>query len=126
MGAAVAATVVQQSPKIAGIILENPQPSLTRQVKREQHIHLLPMGLLFQDSFDISRTVPQLHMPKLILFTSALPEYVSGAATIYAESPAPRQKVQLHPHPGVPTYTLPEWSDAVRSFLTPLAARAAQ
>ena len=126
LGAAVAATVARQSPKIAGIILENPQPSLTRQVKREQHIHLLPMGLLFQDSFDISRTMPQLNMPKLILFTSALPEYAPGAAEIYAKSPAPRQKVQLHPGPGVPPYTLPEWSEAVRSFLNTLTARTAQ
>ncbi|MEO6966169.1 MAG: alpha/beta hydrolase, partial [Acidobacteriaceae bacterium] len=126
LGAAVAATVAQQSPKIAGLILENPQPSLTRQVKREQHLHLLPMWLLFRQNFDISGTVSSLAMPKLILVSPAFPEDVPGAAKIYAETPAPKQKVQLHLRPGTPAYTLPAWSDAVRNFLNTLAAASTQ
>ena len=65
LGAAVAAHVAQPSPKIAGLILEDPQPSLTKEVKREQHIHLLPMWLVFQDRFDISEIIASLKMSRV-------------------------------------------------------------
>jgi pimeloyl-ACP methyl ester carboxylesterase len=122
LGAAVAVHVAHQSPKIAGIILEDPQPSLTKEVKREQHIHLLPMWLIFQDRFNISDIVPSLKMPKLILLTGAMRDYAPGAAAIYSEALAPRQKAAIDNQPDQPAYNQPEWRIAVGNFLNVLAA----
>lgn len=118
-GAAVAAHVAGQSPEIAGIILQNPQPSLKNQVQREQHIRLLPMWLVFPDRFDISRTIPTLKMPKLILATAAKPEYESAAAEIFSAATAPKKEVQL----GAPPYLQATWQQAVDGFLKALAAQ---
>jgi alpha/beta superfamily hydrolase len=121
LGAAVAAHVAQSSPNIAGLILEDPQPSLTIQVKDEQHIHLLPMWLVFQDRFDISGVVPSLHMPKLILSTAAMRSYAAGATQVYDQSPAPRQKSILDGPASRPAYSQPEWHATVGTFLNNLA-----
>ncbi|MHB8391002.1 MAG: alpha/beta fold hydrolase, partial [Acidobacteriaceae bacterium] len=126
LGAAVAATVAQQSPEIAGIILEDPQPSFTQEVKREQHIHLLPMWLVFQDRFDITHIVPRLPMPKLILVTPTVPEYAPGAAKLYASATAPKQSVEINTPRGVPVFTQPQWREAVSNFLNTLAAPSAE
>jgi uncharacterized protein len=121
LGAAVAAHVAQTSPNIAGIILEDPQPSLAKEIKREQHIHLLPMWLVFQDRFDISGVVPTLRMPKLILSTPAMRPYVSGAAQVFDNAPAPKRKAAISAPSSQPVYTSPEWNAAIRTFLSSLA-----
>ncbi len=123
VGAAVAVHVAQQSPRIAAVILENPQPSFAKLVKREQHIHLLPMWLIFPDRFEISRTVPRLKMPKLVIVTPVKPEYAEGAAAIYDEAVAPRQKVRVDTNAAAPLYTKPAWQQAVRDFLDSLATQ---
>jgi hypothetical protein len=123
VGAAVAVHVAQQSPQIAGIVLENPQPSLAKQVKREQHIHVLPMWLIFPDRFDISRIMPSLKMPKLLIATPAQPEYVEGTATIYEEAAPPKQKVKVDTNAGGSLYAQPAWQLAMQSFLTSLATQ---
>ncbi len=116
LGAAVAAHVAQQSHQIAGVVLENPQPSLAPQVKREQHIHALPMWLIFTDRFDISGIVPTLKMPKLILSSSARPEYADGAAAVYNDAGAPKEEVRVATG-GASLYTQPSWQKAMRKFL---------
>jgi hypothetical protein len=116
LGAAVAAHVALQSPKIAGIILEDPQPSLTEEIKREQHIHLLPMWLVLQDRFNISGIMPSLKMPKLILLTSGMRDYTSNATKLYDESPAPKQKVAVDNEPGQSASNQQEWRAAVGNF----------
>ncbi len=117
VGSAVAVHVAQQFPQIAGVILENPQPSLAKEVKREQHIHLLPMWLVFRDRFDILSVVPSLKMPKLVIATSAKPEYLKGASEIYDETPAPKQKVQIAAGDAEPLYAQSEWRQAIVAFL---------
>jgi uncharacterized protein len=121
LGAAVAAHVAQTSPNIAGIILEDPQPSLAKEIKREQHIHLLPMWLVFQDRFDISSIVPTLKMPKLILSTPAMRSYASGAAQVYNDAASPKQQAVIMESSNQPVYTLQEWRTAVGNFLSNLA-----
>jgi uncharacterized protein len=123
LGAAVAVHVAQNSPKIAGIILEDPQPSLTHEVKREQHIHLLPMWLVFQDRFDISGIVPSLKMPKLILSTPAMQQYLEGSAQVYNHAPAPRQNAALPGSSNESVYSRPEWRAAVGDFLSTLTSQ---
>lgn len=123
LGAAIAAHVAQNSPNIAGLILEDPQPSLAKEIKHEQHIHLLPMWLVFQDRFDISGIVPSLKMPKLILSTPAMRRYASGATQIYNNIPAPRQQATVTGPSNDPAYTLSEWRTAVGDFLNSLANR---
>jgi uncharacterized protein len=123
LGAAVAAQAASQSPKIAGVILENPQPSLAKQVRREQHIHLLPMWLVFTQRFDISEIVPELRMPKLILVTAGEPEYPFGAGTIYNASTAPKRMVQIPSGAGVSLYDRTAWRQAVGQFLASMALK---
>ncbi len=122
LGAAVAAHIAQQFPKIAGLILEDPQPSLAKEVKQEQHIHLLPMRLVFQDRFQISNIVPSLKMPKLILSTAAMRQYTSGAAQVYWQASTPKQKATIE---NQPVYLQPAWRTAVGNFLNDLAHEAA-
>lgn len=120
LGAAVAAHVAQNSQNIAGLILEDPQPSLATEIKREQHIHMLPMWLVFQDRFDISGIVPSLKMPKLILSTPAMHPYASGAVQVYREAAAPKQQAAVTESSNQPAYTLSEWRTAVGNFLNTL------
>ncbi len=121
LGAAVAAHVAQTSPNIAGLILEDPQPSLATEIKREQHIHLLPMWLVFQDRFDISGIVPVLKMQKLILSTPVMTSYASGAAQIYNEATAPKQQATITGSSNQPVYALWAWRATIGNFLSNLA-----
>ena len=121
LGAAVAAHVAQNSPNIAGLILEDPQPSLALEVKREQHIHLLPMWLVFQDRFDISGIVPSLKMPKLVLSTPAMRPYASGTIQVYDDATSPKQQAAITESSNQAIYALPEWRTAVGNFLHSLA-----
>jgi pimeloyl-ACP methyl ester carboxylesterase len=121
LGAAVAAHVAQSSPNIAGLILEDPQPSLTEQVKREQHIHLLPMWLVFQDRFDISAILHSLNMPKLILSTPAMRPYISGMEQVYSRAVSPKRQAVIAESSNQPVYSRPEWSTAVGNFLNAIA-----
>lgn len=120
MGSAVAGSIAAQWPAIAGLVLENPQPSLTKQVRREQHIHLLPMWLIFRKNFDISQIIPALKMPKLIVATSAKPEYLQGAEYVYNEAAPPKQKININENRMQALYTEPAWSRAIQQFLNQL------
>ncbi|MGB6110038.1 MAG: alpha/beta hydrolase [Acidobacteriaceae bacterium] len=121
LGAAVAAHAAHTSPKIAGLILEDPQPSLTGEVKREQHIHLLPMWLIFQDRFDISGIVPSLSMPKLILSTPPMRLYSSSVAQVYNDATAPKEQAAITEPSNQSVYALAEWRTAVGNFLNSVA-----
>jgi len=121
LGAAVAAHVAQTSPKIAGLVLEDPQPSLAAEIKHEQHIHLLPMWLIVQDRFDISGIIPTLKIPKLILSTPAMHRYASGAAEIYTGATAPKQQASIAESSNQTVYALPKWRNAVGNFLNFIA-----
>ncbi|MES2222254.1 MAG: alpha/beta hydrolase [Acidobacteriota bacterium] len=123
LGAAVAVHVAQNSPNIGGLILEDPQPSLTAEVKREQHIHLLPMWLVFQDRFDISAIVPTLKMPKLILSTPAMRPYASGADQVFQSATTPRQRASINDSSTQSLYAQPEWRSAVGLYLNSIADR---
>ena len=115
VGSAVAVhTAAKATTQLAGIVLENPQLSLMQQVKREQHIHMLPMRLIFTDRFDIHRALPSLKLPKLVISTPAEPEYRGGAAAVYAMASAPKQKIEL---PSGEVYANPQWRQAVIAFL---------
>lgn len=119
LGAAVAAHVAQQTPHLAGVMLENPQSSFAQEVKREQHIHVLPLWLIFPDRFDISRVVPELKMPKLFIFTGN----DADAMRLYANAAAPKRKVRTDGNTNLPLYAQPTWQEAVQSFLTSAATQ---
>jgi fermentation-respiration switch protein FrsA (DUF1100 family) len=123
LGAAVSARVGQHSPKVAGLILEDPQPSLTKEIKHEQHIHLLPLWLVFQDRFDISGIVPSLKMPKLILSSPAMRPYAGGAGKVFDDAPQPKEKATLTGASNQSLYRMSQWRTAVGEFLDSLANR---
>lgn len=121
LGAAVAAQVASRAPQIGGLILEDPQPSLAKQVKREQHIHLLPMWLVFTQRFDISQIVSHLKMPKLILETDDKPEYAPGGEAIYQMATAPKKKMEIPSASGSSLYGSSEWQRSIAGFLNSAA-----
>lgn len=122
-GSAIAAHTAAQFPAIAGLILEDPQPSLTKQVKREQHIHLLPMWLVFTENFNIAGIIPRLKMPKLVIGTSEKPEYFMGAATIYDQAIAPKQKIRIAADASKSIYSQTIWQQTMQTFLNSLPNR---
>ena len=122
VGAAVAVHAARQFPGIAGLILENPQPSMAKEVRREQHIFLLPMWLVFSHRFDVTDVVPSLKMPKLVIATPGEPEYVAGAAAVYQEATLPKQTASV-PVGGEALYESAAWRAAVTVFLESLMVR---
>jgi pimeloyl-ACP methyl ester carboxylesterase len=122
-GAAVAAQIAAARPQIAGLVMEDPQPSLATEVRREQKIRLLPMWLVFSDRFDITETLPQLQMPKLILSTQIQPEYTTGASAVARMAAAPKQMVRLDAVTPAALYAEPAWRNAMRNFLSAAATR---
>ena len=115
-GAAVAVHTATASSDVAGLILENPQPSLKAQVQREQHIHMLPLFLVFRDRFALGDALAKLQMPKLILTDHDQPEFPRGAAAVYRNAARPRQMVTLDAS-GAKIYDSLAWQRAVGSFL---------
>ncbi|HET9099331.1 MAG TPA: alpha/beta hydrolase [Acidobacteriaceae bacterium] len=118
VGAAVAANVAQQSPQIAGLVLENARRSFAKKVKREQHIHVLPLWLIFRDRFQITRIVPQLRCPKLFLSASNNSE----ATNLYRQASAPKLLVTVGPENAVSMYSKRAWQQAMLKFLNGLPA----
>ena len=113
VGAAVAVHVALQSPEIAALVLVDPQPSFAKQVKREQHIHVLPLWLIFPDRFDIAPIVPLLKMPKLFIFTMT----DADSQNLYRQASAPKQIVNVPDNNATPLHSQPAWQQAVREFL---------
>lgn len=119
VGAAVAVHVGQQTPQIAGLMLENPQPSFAKQVKREQHIHVLPLWLIFPDRLDITHVVPELKQPKLFLITAK----DRDVAALYRQAISPKQMVDVGSNRNTTLYSEAAWQQAVGSFLHELMDR---
>ena len=120
LGSAVAAHVAQQSPHLAGLVLEDAQPSLVAQVKREQHIHALPLWLIFQDRFDIAGIVPELKMPKLFFITPdkrLSAAEIASAAKLAKDSPMPKKIVHVDSSAASPIYTQPAWRQDLLGFM---------
>jgi hypothetical protein len=118
VGAAVAAHVAQQSPEVAGLILENARPSFAKKVKREQHIHVLPLWLIFPERFQITRIVPQIRCPKLFL----MPAGNSEATRLFRQASAPKFLAAIGTESGPSMYSQPAWQQAVQRFLSALPA----
>ena len=113
LGSAIAVHVARQTPQIAALILESPQPSLVQEVKRELHIHVLPLWLIFQQRFDIAPIVPTLKMPKLFLVTPN----DANATTLYKQAREPKQIDRIPKNINETIYTQPAWLQAMHSFL---------
>ncbi len=113
LGSAIAVHVARQTPQIAALILESPQPSLVQEVKSELHIHVLPLWLIFQQRFDIAPIVPTLKMPKLFLVTPN----DANATTLYKQAREPKQIDRIPKNINETIYTQPAWLQAMHSFL---------
>lgn len=120
VGAAVAAHVAQQSPEVAGLILEDARPSFAKKVKREQHIHVLPLWLIFPDRFQITQIVPQLKCPKLFLD----PPNNSEATRLYDQASAPKLLATVGTKSAPSMYSQRAWQQAMLTFLNSLPASA--
>lgn len=119
VGTAVAVHVAEQSTPIAGIVLDNPRSSFTKKVKREQHIHVLPLWLIFPDRFDIAHVLPALKQPKLFLITPN----DRDAADLYRQASVPKNLVNIGANRDASLYTAAVWQQAVDRFLHRLMNR---
>lgn len=119
----VAAQTQQANKSVAALVLEDPQLSLTQQVKREQRIHALPMHLIFTDNFSIAAPLPTLKMPKLIVSTAIQPEYPAGARQVDAASASPKQIVETAAPNSAALYNNSAWQTAMRNLLRSTATQ---
>ena len=113
IGAAVAVEVARQVPRasdpVAGIILENAQPSLLPRMQAEPRLRLLPVRLLLHDRFDIQDSLAALQTPKLFLIVGGSPATEEFA--LYTHSAQPKHSVRLQ------TERSADWSAAITKFL---------
>jgi uncharacterized protein len=70
LGAAIAAETARRHPQAPALILEDPSPPILDLLKFDPRTRLLPIGLLFHDRFDMTRTLAHLPTPKLLLYFS--------------------------------------------------------
>lgn len=113
LGSAIAVHIAQQSPQIAALILAEPQSSLVQKVRREQHIHMLPLWLIFQQRFDIAPIVPTLKMPKLFLVAPS----DADSTALYERTSAPKRTAQIPASGEASLYAQPAWLEVMHSFL---------
>jgi pimeloyl-ACP methyl ester carboxylesterase len=67
LGASPAVKLCADHPKIPALILLQPAGDLTEQVKQDSRSRMVPVGLLFHESFPIADRLHALATPKLIL-----------------------------------------------------------
>lgn len=124
VGAAVAVHTALASAPIGGIILANPRPSYLQEVKREQHVHVLPLWLIFPDRLEIDRQIAKLSIPKLILLIAPTRQSLSwkaqDAQTVYQHAALPRSMEIIPTAPGTSEYAQPQWQQAIQNFVAGL------
>jgi pimeloyl-ACP methyl ester carboxylesterase len=120
VGAAVAVHVAQQAPAIAALVLEDPRPSFVKLVKRQQHIHVLPLWLIFPDRFDIAPAMAELKVPKLFLVTPGNDE----AAQLYRLAAGPKRLAVATASNAAGLYSQTVWQRAMQDLLTGLTTPA--
>jgi alpha/beta superfamily hydrolase len=67
LGASPAVKLCTDHPKIPALILLQPVGDLTRQVKQDSRSRMVPVGLLFHETFPLADRLHILTMPKLIV-----------------------------------------------------------
>jgi uncharacterized protein len=81
LGAVPAAEIARRNPTAMGLILENPAPPVLDSLQLDTRTHWLPVRLLFHDRFDIAQVLPQVTVPKLVIYFSQRARYaVPGSA----------------------------------------------
>jgi uncharacterized protein len=70
LGAAIAAETARRHPQAPALILEDPAPPTLDSLQVDPRMRLLPIRLLFHDRFDPAKTLAQLRMPKLLVYSS--------------------------------------------------------
>ena len=67
VGASLATRLTKAHAEIPGVMLDSPYADLGDVVLKDPRFRLLPVGLLFQEDFPLSRPLAQLTKPKLLL-----------------------------------------------------------
>ena len=70
LGAAIAAETAHRHPQTSALILEDPVPPVLDSLHFDARTQILPIRLLFHDRFDPAKTLAQLRMPKLLLYST--------------------------------------------------------
>jgi pimeloyl-ACP methyl ester carboxylesterase len=67
VGGEIAAHAARDFPAVAGVVLENAPASQEATFRADLRTHVLPVGMLLNERFDLAPLVSQLRMPKLFL-----------------------------------------------------------
>ena len=79
IGASLALEIAHNHPRTPAIILENPKPDLLQQAQNDPRSHLVPVGLLFNNSFPLN-DLASLPTPKLLIAQPPTPTIFQQAA----------------------------------------------
>jgi uncharacterized protein len=105
LGAAIAAETARRHPQAPALILEDPAPPTLDSLQFDPRMRLLPIRFLFHDRFDPAKTLAQLRMPKLLVYSArdAVGRYYDIAAD-------PKQRASVA--------TVQDYVAGLRSFLS--------
>jgi pimeloyl-ACP methyl ester carboxylesterase len=105
LGAAIAAETARRHPLAPALILEDPAPPTLDSLRFDPRMHLLPIRLLFHDRFDPTKTLAQLRMPKLLVYSAR-----DASGRYYDIAADPKQRANVG--------TAQAYVDSLRSFLS--------
>jgi uncharacterized protein len=69
LGAAIVAETARRHPTAPAMILENPSPPVLQLLQFDSRMRLLPLHWLMHDRFDLRRTLAQVTVPSLVVYT---------------------------------------------------------
>ena len=85
IGASLALEIAQNHPRTPAIIAENPVPDLLQKAKTDPRSHLVPVGLLYNNPFDLS-ALSTLPTPKLLIAPPNSPRITN----LYKQAASPK------------------------------------
>jgi pimeloyl-ACP methyl ester carboxylesterase len=100
LGASLATTLCTQHKELPALILESPDGDVLARVRQDPRSHMVPVGLLFHNTFPLTTNLDSLTTPKLIITSEAAnPTHNWQSAAdpkTTVELPTPIDPAQIH------------------------------
>jgi pimeloyl-ACP methyl ester carboxylesterase len=90
VGAALAVRLCSDHPELPATILWNASGDFTQQVKRDNRVRVVPVGLLFNQNFPLATPLANLPTPKLLITTNS-----PAASAAFARARDPKTTVEV-------------------------------
>jgi pimeloyl-ACP methyl ester carboxylesterase len=108
LGAFLAARLAQEHPELPAVILDNPDPDPAETAIASHPSHIVPVRLLFGDSFDLRTPIATLTIPKLLIAggpnSNGTPDDLGRLQTLFRRAASPSMAVTLPPSSGDSQY----------------------